>query len=309
MKRIVAHQSGMALFQVLLLSALLMVVMLSISLSAKNHVAVARAVQDRTEANLELYSQQNNLVFELLTNPWSMSAASDSSGNSVSIRSLWNFYDQPFVFGTASHQIQDVHGLINLNAPDSKLWRSLTLQWYNQESLGQKIVDSISDWQDSDNIALLLGAEQAHYPDSVKVRNAPIQFESELLLIKNVPEDFYQRAADWLTTYPVSRVHLLNMPLPMLKFYFGDDLTNQVLAQRESRKISATVLSTVSGLEEDDFRSFGSGPVFRIRSEITKGKISLFKQQTLILDPYSRDPIKVWDQRNTKNNNGYVDAE
>lgn len=309
MKRIVGYQAGMALFQVLLLSALLMVVMLSISLSAKNHVALAQAVQDRTEANLELYSQQNSLVFELLTNPWTVTATSDLSGHAVSIRALWNFYDEPFEYGTALHQIQDVNALISLNSPDAKLWRSLTSQWYNQDALGQKIVDSISDWQDSDNIALLLGAEQAQYPDTVKVRNAPIQLESELFLIKNVSEDFYQRTADWLTTYPVSRVHLLNMPLPMLKFYFGDDLANQVLAQRESRAISATVLSTVSGIEEDDFRSFGSGPIFRIRSEITKGKISLFKQQTLILDPYSRYPIKVWDQRNTKNNNGYVDAE
>lgn len=63
-------QQGMALFQVLLIVAIISVLLLIMSASTKGHVERAQQLQEQTEQQLALHSAANYTDFVMLTNDW-----------------------------------------------------------------------------------------------------------------------------------------------------------------------------------------------------------------------------------------------
>ena len=106
-------------------------------------------------------------------------------------------YIFPFDGGEAHVHFESNAGLIDLNAASDLLLGSMFDSLGVSEETRNRLVDSILDWRDADDIPHLYGAEVNDYAENTpshvsRPRNAPFQSVDELLLVKNMtPELFY----------------------------------------------------------------------------------------------------------------------
>jgi general secretion pathway protein K len=102
-----------------------------------------------------------------------------------------------FESGEVRVHLESAAAFIDLNGATDKLLASMFDSIGIDEERRNRLVDSILDWRDSDNIPHLYGAETAEYADQNKLkvsypRNAPFASVDELLLVKNMtPDVFY----------------------------------------------------------------------------------------------------------------------
>src|SRR5690606_9395225 len=180
------------LIQVLLLSTILAVVLLSMNHQARQHIRLASAVQQYTQANMALHGAEAEIIYKLLSNlPFELQA-----GNTQ-----WNFHGKPFNYHQLMVQIQDTSGLLSASSPNNAMLSRLVQQFGGTESQGREIAAALADWQDRNDLTRLDGAEQANYSD-VAVRNAPIQYLEEWLFVKGVTPALYQQLAPLITLFP-----------------------------------------------------------------------------------------------------------
>lgn len=106
-------------------------------------------------------------------------------------------YVFPFDSGEARVRFESNAGLIDLNAASDQLLGSMFDSLDVSQETQNRLVDSILDWRDSDDIPHLYGAEVNDYPENtrdrtLRPRNGSFQSVDELLLVKNMtPELFY----------------------------------------------------------------------------------------------------------------------
>ena len=105
-------------------------------------------------------------------------------------------YIFPFDSGEVRVHFETSSGLIDLNAANDKLLASLFDSVGIDHETRNRLVDSVLDWRDADDIPHLYGAEAADYPKSLPgqipmPRNAPFQSVDELLLVKNMTPGFF----------------------------------------------------------------------------------------------------------------------
>ncbi len=110
-------------------------------------------------------------------------------------------YVFPFDAGEARVRFESNAGLIDLNAASDPLLASMFDSLGVSQETRNRLVDSILDWRDADDIPHLYGAEVNDYPGNtsdrtLRPRNGSFQSVDELLLVKNMtPELFYGSVA------------------------------------------------------------------------------------------------------------------
>ncbi len=96
-----------------------------------------------------------------------------------------------FDSGEARVRFESGDGLIDLNAASDHLLAAA----FDSLGIGQeqrnRVVDSILDWRDSDDIPHLYGAEVNDYAGGTPPRNGPFGSVDELLLVKNMTPELF----------------------------------------------------------------------------------------------------------------------
>jgi general secretion pathway protein K len=104
-------------------------------------------------------------------------------------------YVFPFASGEARVHFESKVGLINLNEASDKTLASLFDSLGADRETRNRLVDSILDWRDSDDIPHLYGAEVGDYENApgrpAQPRNGPFVSVDELLLVKNMTPDIF----------------------------------------------------------------------------------------------------------------------
>jgi general secretion pathway protein K len=283
------NQRGIALFQVLLLSTILTVVILSMNYQAREHIKLAQAAQDYAGATLVLQSAEAELLFTMLTSSWYELERDDRTHG-------FNFYGKTFGFNGADVNIQDTSGLLNLISPDSNLMSSLTDLYTNDPQLGRDITAAISDWQDKDEVKKSNGAEQPDYPQNIIVRNGPIQYSEELRFIKGMTEELYQELSPMVSLFPRG-LNLNQQPASIWNLYIREPSLSEVIKLREAHELTAQNFERLTGVGVDEFQSFSIGPGFRIRFTAFNSNVKLSKEMTVRLLPLRPEPIEFYEYR------------
>ena len=102
-----SRQRGIALVQVLLVTAIIMLLVVQLSLTAADQVKRAQALKDRSEAALYLHSREVAMLYTLLTE--SMLPRQETSNPYAA---SWNFHGEPFVVDGLEFTLQDQSGLM-----------------------------------------------------------------------------------------------------------------------------------------------------------------------------------------------------
>lgn len=97
-----------------------------------------------------------------------------------------------FESGLVRVHLESADGLIDLNAASDRLLATVFDSFGLSELERNRVVDSILDWRDGDDIPHLYGAEVNDYVGRATPRNASFQSVDELLQVKNMtPERYY----------------------------------------------------------------------------------------------------------------------
>lgn len=192
----ISKQNGIALIQVLLMTAIMSVVAISISISARNQVEIAESFKNKVKAENHLEKVKDRILFNLFAHDSQILHGNtidgikwDFSGKQVKI-------DEKTFFKIKAHT-----GKVSLSSSSPHYLIQLFIAGGADETLAKELTDAIGDWVDANDDARTNGAEQYQYSNGITVRNAPMQHISELKFIKGMTESIYEKVKEDITLY------------------------------------------------------------------------------------------------------------
>lgn len=287
--RVSGTQRGIALIQVLILSVVLSVLLVSMNHQAKQHLKLAQAVRSYTQANFALHSAESEIIFTMLSNePYKLmqNKATESS---------WNYHGEPFSVGDVDIVVQDTSGLLNAASPDPSLISAFFASYTDNAAKGRQFIAALGDWQDKDDTPRLDGAELAEYPDGA-IRNGPVQYTEEWLMVKGMTTDVYQNVAPLLTFF-TQGVNLNQQPEAIWRLYMSEEKARQLSQLRHEGKLTPELFTVISGIEVDEFNRFSVGPGYKIGFTVKNADVRLSRELTLRLMPFQQQPFDIYEYR------------
>lgn len=285
---------GVALIQVLVICAVISVLALYLIVTAKEQVAIAQLSNDRASATLMIKQAQSQLFLTLLTE----FRKQDRTSNSPIVRN-WNFHNTPFFLSNGVKvSIQDQAALLSVHFPDEALLRNIFRQLGVLQSRASVFTNSLLDWQDSDQLVRLNGAEKPSY--GYGPRNGNISLLNEAELVRGMTPEMWKELSSSFSLYRRSPFNPIDSTPLVLKGILGIDKASQVLADREDNSISNSEFSARTGLTEGSDQIFYPGNTMQITFTATKGQVTLTKSMMVDLNPYaaaSSLPVNILETR------------
>ncbi|PHI38628.1 hypothetical protein CBQ28_03675 [Pseudoalteromonas sp. GCY] len=263
--------NGIALVQVLILTALLSIFALYISSSAKDQVQLATWSNERAEAELLIRSTYSELLFALLTNERAKTSI-DEGGTKITER--WNFFGHPFsVTSQIEVRLQDLSGKIGLHFFERNRLESLLRYGGVSEDRIGLIIDRLLDWQDADNIARPQGGEGIN---GVEVRDGYVTDLTDLeKLIDLTPAEkalLYENT----TIYFNGSFNPLTASKSLLAAETDETSAEQIDALRKERDVTPLEYRKITGKGVDtDVRLYpGPSVEFTITAKVGDARIT-----------------------------------
>lgn len=295
------NQRGIALIQVLLITAILTVLAIYLTQTARDQVTLAVWADDKTEALVLLHSTESELLFTLLTQ--SKVQATINIDNNIDFVNQWNFFAKPFSVGqtvtdAVTITIQDQAGLINLHFPNSERLRALIETQGFSKNTANQVVDSLLDWQDLDNVPRVNGAETQAY--NGKIRNGAIPDRHDLLFIKQMTPRIFKLLLKNSTIYSPGYYNPFNSPEALLQSVTDSNIATQIVRLRYNRQLTITNFSQLTGIQEDESTYFYPSNFLSIKFKSKIGESQVQKTIKIQLQPYAESfayPIIFYSNR------------
>jgi len=234
---------GVALIQVLVMTAIMSLIAIQFSKTARHQVETASDFNNRIIAQLRLKTAKSNILYNLFKHePIQLS---DKNINGVK----WNLRGTEFKFseGVRVSIISSSAYLSVSTAPRDYLMK-LFLSTGIKSSEATGIVDSITDWVDRDDYVSPYGAESQYYrTKGTSPRNGPMQHISELKAVKGVTEPVYQQVKNLLTVYPTRSLNPSLAPNSLIKILFDEDTASQIIEAKSRQKFDREIWRGIVG--------------------------------------------------------------
>ena len=260
---IVKNERGMVLLLVLLVVALLATVLTELSFSTLIDMRLAETFRDTTRAN---YLARGGLKVGRMI-------LQDDKNNYDANDELWAMGVQqyPVADGDVSIEIVDLSGRVALNLLYDKESNSpnQTIQARYIELLNQldipdaeRLVDTLLDWIDPDDIVDGQGAENSEYssrPHPIQTKNGDLDGLEELLLVEGYTPDIVKRLRPHVTAYGSLLINVNTASREVLMSLSDDmDLTTaeSLLDRRQMEPFTAkSQVADLLGLESKQYSS------------------------------------------------------
>ncbi|HHF3259793.1 hypothetical protein ND973_10330 [Vibrio diabolicus] len=234
-------QSGVALLQVLLMSAVISVLALQMSYSAKDKVSIAQVIQDKVMAEVAVRTMESELLFALSTARWAKDEQHENK-----LAQIWNFYGSPFEYediGTIT--IQDNSGLISVfNGGDrSTVERAFErlLGSKHQARVARNALIDTQGFQSSTNGAGISGQF----------------FQSRQEMLRALKElGIPSSKAEVFTRIPYSAYLPLQAPDESLKLWLPEREAKAVIESRQNGELTPQLFTQLTGLRKSDYMLF-----------------------------------------------------
>ncbi|WP_293748938.1 type II secretion system protein GspK [uncultured Paraglaciecola sp.] len=285
-------ERGVALIQVLLLTAILSVLVLYFTQTSRQQVAVAQYFNDNTDAFIELTNLKNRLLFSLLTD----SRASDSAKpNNIIIK---NFYGEPFFIDDHIQvTVQDQAGLLPIHFLNKNQLVNMLSSLGIQLQRSIQISEMLGNWLDFDNETSNYSSETELF--GYKARDGYVHDLSDLLHIEGLlPEEYDMIRRAYTIHYP-GFFNLALAPNSLIKGLFPESQFLQVKSMRDSAAFDSKVFSRVTGVVESEEMFFAPSNLIEFELKYIGGDVNLHQKWVVSLEPYSdfRPPINYLENR------------
>lgn len=234
-------QSGVALLQVLLMSAVISVLALQMSYSAKDKVSIAQVIQDKVMAEVAVRTMESELLFALSTARWAKDEQHENK-----LAQIWNFYGSPFEYediGTIT--IQDNSGLISVfNGGDRS-----TVERAFERLLGSKHQARVA------RNALIDTQGFQSSTNGVGISGQFFQSRQEMLrALKEL--GIPSSKAEVFTRIPYSAYLPLQAPDESLKLWLPERQAKAVIESRQNGELTPQLFTQLTGLRKSDYMLF-----------------------------------------------------
>ncbi|GIU49875.1 hypothetical protein TUM4438_34420 [Shewanella sairae] len=280
-------QHGVALIQVLLLTAILSMMALQFTLSSRQQVTTATDLQNKMQAEVKLRTLESKLLFKLLT--LSRNDVDDISKQDE-IGKLWNFYGKPFSVGSGETvTIQDVNGLLSVygGSNAAELEAYLVLVGASPQQ-AKSIVSNIKYWQGLDR-------DQYTTQTGNTVRGNYLLNVAELNSITGIDDALYQKLAPVVTTLQNILFNPITAPLPVLQVQLAPNVYEEVASLRSQGLLTKQRFTELTQIEENDSITFVPGRRLNIEITASVGSSVAKREFTVYLRPENQFPV-VWFQ-------------
>ncbi|MBD1580975.1 type II secretion system protein GspK [Pseudoalteromonas sp. S16_S37] len=277
-------QQGIALLQVLLISAVLSLLGLFITKTARQQVAISTSFDARAQAVVENYDAEATLLFGLLTE--SKSPTRPFSQDLSIVTEHWNFYGKPFQYKENTIvTLQDIRGLLSISYPSEQRWmRVLTKQGLNDYD-AQRLLSRIKDWQDVDLVSRYMQPE-------LNNKNGIIQAWSELAHL-GIPNSIREYLALNATFYRGATFNPMTAPDSLISKLYDAPLVEQIIKMRNSRELTPDLFSSYTGVQESMSLLLYPSNNYKITLESEVGGARVRRTLYYLLEPSSSKPVNL----------------
>lgn len=196
--RSLGSDQGFALVLVLWILVLLTAMVAEFAYSMRTEVTITRNFKEATQAYYLARSGLIRSIVEMLRN--TAIAKDRGYGDEATESRVWrvNVPIPPQGFGAGEFivHIDNLAGLIDLNAASEKLLGLMANSLDMSDIERAVIVDSILDWRDRDDFHRLNGAENTYYTslaNPYSCKNAPFDSVEELLLVRGMSGELFEK--------------------------------------------------------------------------------------------------------------------
>ena len=287
-------QQGIALIQVLLISAIISILAIRFSLTAREQIETAEAFEDRVNAKLLVESTLSQLLYNLITlNLTDENAAPSGSSEG------WNFYGKPFLISNNDNisvvaAIQAHNGLLSQYHVNTPFWKQALSKM--GEAKPESLIGKMQDWQDIDKDSWVIGnPEPTELTNSQPYRNMPIQLHQEIdwLMIDN-PE-YLSAIKEVSTSHAVVGLNLLYSPDSLFRLIFDNELADNLIQMRKAKQLTNTdIMAQLKGNYDTEYVSLVIGTKFRLKVEVIIGEVQLSKTLEVQVEPRKIEPLLIF---------------
>ncbi len=281
------RQRGVALVQVLLVTAIIILLVMQLSLTAAEQVRRAQALQDRSEAALYLHSREVALFYTMLTESLVPSSA---SGNPYA--ASWNFHGEPFVVDGLEITLQDRSGLMPFPVSGVTDFEQLLTVLGLGPTRAREMAENLAHW-------LGIRLPGGGLPGDATMRGGtgdPVQYFGELRFLAGMDEPLYGKLAELMTLYPTRGFNPLTAPAPLLRMRMPESTLRAVLAARRKGELDQNRLWQLARIGADESILPFTGPGIGIRITGEYRGVALRRQLIVGVQPYRAKPLALWSR-------------
>ena len=281
------RQSGVALIQVLLVTAIILLLVVQLSLTAAQQVRRAQALQTRSEATLFLQSRESAMLYTLLTEPLIHNPKSVNP-----YVASWNFFGEPFSIDGIEIRLQDQSGLMRFPTTGTYEFEALieTLGYAPRDA--RRIGSQLASWIGLPSPASGAGISSETRGDT----SGAVQYFGELRLLGGIDEPLYSELAQLMTLFPTPGFNPLTAPAPLLRLRMSGDAANAVLRARARRELDTNRLWDIARIGTDETTVPFTGPGIAIELAGDYKGVALRRRLIVSIDPYGTQPLAVWSR-------------
>ncbi len=284
---------GIALIQVLLITALLSVFALYLTGTAKDQITIAKWSEDKAQALVAMHSAESELLFTLLTQRKRTQVADDLATNPLTQQ--WNFFAKPFVMNqVVSVKVQDLAGLLHIHFINRENFLKFIISQGHNEMKASEIVDNLLDWQDTDNIPRLNGTETSGYLanralSQATIRNGAVPYIRDLIYVNQFSPELVDSLSVHSTIYGQGYFNPMTATPEILSALVGESLAIQIITLRDNNKLTQEFLTQSAGFREDDNTFFYPSNHLSIELTSKIGETQVKKNIIIHLSAYATD--------------------
>ena len=229
------REDGVALLQVLLLSALLSLIAIRFSATAQDQIGMASDLEARVKAQMAAHSTFNQVIFSELSESVEL-VASERYSSTMKLPStvMLNRYGAPvqWVDGITV-KTQDLNGLLPQMFPGHILWRVLLEAWPLPQKEVNQYLGVWADIQDSDTDSWNFGdKEPQKLPNGSYYLNGYAQNNKIVEWVFSGQPELARLLASVSDVDGAYETNLLNAPAALLAAVLGSDIAGTIILGR-----------------------------------------------------------------------------
>lgn len=285
--------NGFAVAAVLVISMIIIAIATSITYTVRQKIRMAEEIKNRGKAYAKSYSALNNVLYNFSTSTFNNYALDIHEPNGDILK--WNLFGSPIeIEKGVKVKLRDISGMMSPLFDEGLISLALTRSYKKPVKI-QQFIDTLADWQDTDDFNRLNGAEAFDYKMAklpYSPRNFYVQTIDELSLLKGFDPEILNTLKNDLTYWRAGHINFMTMSKEMLHALLLDDtMVKTILDSRENWTLSSALFTQITGIQQSGDVIFLPWGFIKIEIDASEGNATDHIEVVVLKSQKQRAPF------------------
>lgn len=276
---------GIALMQVLLMTAIISILLLIMMAYTKQHLEQADELEIRLQQHFDLYSAMADLQTSLLAHHWLSPGDSGYEATDDGWQRNWNFWGEPFQVGDFNARITTLTALTDLRGVDTEMAELLVHVGVPAQRARGMARELMLFQRPDEQMSVVT-------PPSPSQPHIPVQHITELEQLSQWTREDALRIEPFVTTFASRLLNWMYLPDRLLELKMSSAEAEVVRAARADNTFNRRLFTQLTGYDQDEFVLFYPGPDFRIEIWHNSADSIAVLEFEGTFDPHSSVPVQ-----------------